>query len=139
MGQYFKLVNLTKREFVRPWDIDGGAKLWEWTANLNQCGVILSLINGRWKESRIVLVGDYDSSKLYDTVSEEYKNVSSIAKKLFNSTETQKLIKSKKKLYLINKNKNQYIAGSFKQLSICLPLVLRQSDSRGGGDIYEDY
>jgi hypothetical protein len=33
MGQYFKAVNLDKREFVCPWCLDGGAKLWEWCAN----------------------------------------------------------------------------------------------------------
>jgi hypothetical protein len=33
MGQYFKAVNLDKREVVCPWCLDGGAKLWEWCAN----------------------------------------------------------------------------------------------------------
>ena len=33
MGQYFKAVNLDKREYVCPWCIGGGAKLWEWAAN----------------------------------------------------------------------------------------------------------
>ncbi len=33
MGQYFKAVNLDKREVVCLWCLDGGAKLWEWAAN----------------------------------------------------------------------------------------------------------
>jgi hypothetical protein len=33
MGQYFKAVNLDKREYVCPWCIGGLAKLWEWAAN----------------------------------------------------------------------------------------------------------
>lgn len=33
MGQYFKAVNLDKKEVVCPWCIGGGAKLWEWAAN----------------------------------------------------------------------------------------------------------
>lgn len=33
MGQYFKAVNLDKYEYVCPWCIGGGAKLWEWAAN----------------------------------------------------------------------------------------------------------
>lgn len=33
MGQYFRVVNKTKKEYVSPWDIGGGAKLWEWCAN----------------------------------------------------------------------------------------------------------
>jgi len=33
MGQYFKAVNLKKREYVCPWCIGGLAKLYEWSAN----------------------------------------------------------------------------------------------------------
>lgn len=33
MGQYFKAINIDKQEFVCPWCISGGAKLWEWGAN----------------------------------------------------------------------------------------------------------
>jgi hypothetical protein len=33
MGQYFKAVNFDKREYVCPWCLGGGAKLWEWAAN----------------------------------------------------------------------------------------------------------
>ncbi|MEZ5942910.1 MAG: hypothetical protein R3C18_16075 [Planctomycetaceae bacterium] len=33
MGQYFKAVNTQKQEYVCPWCIGGGAKLWEWAAN----------------------------------------------------------------------------------------------------------
>ena len=33
MGQYFAAVNKDKKEFVCPWCIGGGAKLWEWAAN----------------------------------------------------------------------------------------------------------
>lgn len=33
MGQYFKPVNITKQEYVCPWCIGGGAKLWEWAVN----------------------------------------------------------------------------------------------------------
>lgn len=95
MGQYFKLVNLDKREVVCPWCLGGGAKLWEWAANTQ--GSVLTLllrksdeggggdfygyrkgvgegqsidcplspIAGRWAGDRIALVGDYDSSHLW--------------------------------------------------------------------------
>jgi len=33
MGQYFKAINTKKQEYVCPWCIDCGAKLWEWAAN----------------------------------------------------------------------------------------------------------
>lgn len=42
MGQYFKAVNLDKREVVCPWCIGGGAKLWEWAANPQ--GAVLTLL-----------------------------------------------------------------------------------------------
>lgn len=42
MGQYFKAANLDKREFVCPWCINGGAKLWEWAANPQ--GAIFTLL-----------------------------------------------------------------------------------------------
>ena len=32
MGQYFRLLNYDKREYVDPWDLGGVAKLWEWCA-----------------------------------------------------------------------------------------------------------
>ncbi len=42
MGQYFKAVNLDKREVVCPWCLDGGAKLWEWCAN--RYGAVFALL-----------------------------------------------------------------------------------------------
>jgi hypothetical protein len=103
MGQYFTLVNLDKREYVCPWCIGGGAKLWEWAANTSSsvisllirksdeggrgdyygyrrgCGEggpihgPLSSIVGRWAGDRIALVGDYDSSKLWNEVAEHQR------------------------------------------------------------------
>jgi len=95
MGQYFKAVNLDKREYVCPWCMGGGAKLWEWAANTQGAvftlllrksdeggggdlygyhrgcdeggpiGCPLSPIAGRWAGDRVCLIGDYDSSKLW--------------------------------------------------------------------------
>jgi hypothetical protein len=105
MGQYFKLVNLDKREYICPWCIGGGAKLWEWAANtqgailmlllrksdeggggdtygyhkgVGEGGAIqcpLSPIAGRWAGDRIALVGDYDSSKLWQELP-TFRNIS---------------------------------------------------------------
>lgn len=105
MGQYFKAVNLDKREYVCPWCIGGGAKLWEWAANAqgsiftlllrksdeggggdfygyrkgcDEGGPIdcpLSPIAGRWAGDRIALLGDYDSSKLWDKLP-RFRNIS---------------------------------------------------------------
>ena len=105
MGQYFKAVNLDKREYVCPWCIGGGAKLWEWAANRqgsvfalllrksdegeggdfygyrkggDEGGPIhctLSPIAGRWAGDRIALVGDYDSSGIWGELG-DYRNIS---------------------------------------------------------------
>lgn len=54
MGQYFKAVNLDKRELVCPWCIGGGAKLWEWAANAY--GAIFTLL---LRKSSATGGGDY--------------------------------------------------------------------------------
>jgi len=140
MGQYFKCINLDKQEFLEP---EGGFKLWEWTANLDESGLITALLMDHWAGDRLVLLGDYDTSKkfkgLYEKMNDGDKNVLDEAKDLFFSDEIQDLIGSKKTLYLINEDKKVFVKGSFKQISICLPLLLRQSTEGGGGDIQEDY
>ena len=104
MGQYFKAVNLDKKEYVCPWCIGQVAKLWEWSANPH--GSIFTLllrkstdggggdfygyhnghgegtpvvnpngVVGRWAGDRVVLVGDYDESHLWDQLS-AYRNIS---------------------------------------------------------------
>ena len=108
MGQYFAAVNTDKKEFVCPWCIGGGAKLWEWAANppgaiftlllrrsdeggggdfygyhrgSGEGGPIrgpLSPIAGRWAGDHIALVGDYDSSRLWEELYQRktYRNIS---------------------------------------------------------------
>lgn len=92
MGQYYKAVNTKKQEYVCPWCICGGAKLWEWAANTQ--GSIFTLLlqkssaieevdvevgreimAGRWAGDPIFLVGDYDDSGLYRKA-ERYRNIS---------------------------------------------------------------
>jgi hypothetical protein len=105
MGQYFKAVNTDKKEFVCPWCIGGGAKLWEWAANpqgaiftillrksdeggggdyygyakgCSEGGPIacdVSPVVGRWAGDRVVLIGDYDSSNLWNEL-DAYRNMS---------------------------------------------------------------
>lgn len=112
MGQYFILVNLDKEEYITSGDIGGASKLSEWCGNL-QAGIIPFLLAqgpddgilgdgerylkeretgevqphpewGRWAKDRIVLVGDYDESKLSYKAREEFENVSETVLKEFN-------------------------------------------------------
>jgi hypothetical protein len=97
MGQYFKAINLDKREYVCPWCVGEVAKLWEWAANPHGALFTLllrksteggggdfhgltyeengSAIVGRWAGDRVVLCGDYDDSRLWDALP-RYRNVS---------------------------------------------------------------
>ena len=95
MGQYFMPVNKTKREYFTAWEIGGGAKLWEWCANIH-AAVLAYLLRksdeggggdialddptkfkfaGRWGGDQVYLVGDYDSSNLYQEANDHYRNI----------------------------------------------------------------
>jgi hypothetical protein len=83
MGQYWKPVNIDKREFLDPHKLGCGLKLWEQIANFNSPGVGTALtillavmpekrgggdLNanpfiGRWAGDRVVLVGDYSTDE----------------------------------------------------------------------------
>ncbi len=97
MGQYFKAVNISKKEYVCPWCVGQVAKLWEWSANPH--GSIFTLllrksseggggdfhgptyeqdknaIPGRWAGDHVCLVGDYDESRIWDHI-DGYRNIS---------------------------------------------------------------
>lgn len=82
MGQYWKVVNLDKREFISPHKLATGLKLWEQVANAPGTGAALIILCaaqrdlrgggdlrlddevarrtiGRWAGDRVCLVGDY--------------------------------------------------------------------------------
>jgi hypothetical protein len=78
MGQYYKLCNLTKKEFVNPHKVGVGLKMWEQVCSFPGTGsAVLILIGapaqrgggdiyadvpevaGRWHGDRIALIGDY--------------------------------------------------------------------------------
>ena len=86
-------VNVTKKECVRPWDIGGLAKLFEWCVN-RQSGIFPYLLRkssesgsgdinlenpqfaGHWAGDEVYLVGDYDASNLYEIANTKYRNIS---------------------------------------------------------------
>lgn len=105
MGQYFKIANLDKKEFICAWDIECGAKFKEILFN-NIARIVPYLLRksddsgggdihnfdelqycGRWACDRIVIIGDYDSSNLYDEITEEkgWKSIGKEATDEYNS------------------------------------------------------
>ena len=83
MGQYYKIVNLDRKEYLKPWTFGSGAKLMEICINAHGALVALALLLahgngeglgdvrlkeeddpvadliGSWKGDRIVITGDY--------------------------------------------------------------------------------
>ena len=116
MGQYFKIINEDKKEVINAWDLGGVAKFWEWLYN-RQARVFVWLLRksdgdgggdiplderdqyttlGRWAGDRITLIGDYDSSKLWNTSATkdadgkplpnaDYADISALVSKEFNA------------------------------------------------------
>ena len=109
MGQYHKVYNLDKREFIHAHQIDNGLKL------LEQCGpgdqpttsdaVWLLLANsngrgggdapkhpmvGRWAGDRLVVQGDYaedkDAAYVTEAVRESCANISAEVKEMLRAT-----------------------------------------------------
>ena len=93
MGQYFLVVNTTKKEYLHPHRFGEGLKFMEFT--LDGFGVMHGLahllaqssdgvhmdnpeITGRWIGDHVVIVGDYDDSGLFDAAyeSNEYNDIS---------------------------------------------------------------
>lgn len=89
MGQYYVVVNKTKKEYLNPHVFGDGVKAWEIVANhstVQALGILLirsdeggggdlqeqrednPQIVGRWADDQLVIIGDYDSSDLYAEV-----------------------------------------------------------------------
>ena len=102
MGQYFAIVNEDKKEYIHPHNIGHGAKLWEICVN-NLGGPLLYLLRrsdetgggdvnwpdklefaGRWAGDKIVVIGDYDSSNLYQHAREEFTDIGNQLAKEYN-------------------------------------------------------
>ena len=83
MGQYHKLINVTKKEFVHPHNLDTGLKQWEHTRigkkGLDFIQYLLTMtspgngggdlpfttISGRWAGDIVMIVGDYTDWKRF--------------------------------------------------------------------------
>lgn len=73
MGQYFKPVNLDKKEFIESWDLGCGAKLMEHSYIGNSlCNNIEMLLvkGGRWNNCRLVWAGDYAEREINQKICE---------------------------------------------------------------------
>ena len=100
MGQYFVIVNEEKEELLHPYKLGSWSKFWEMCANKSPFAVLGYLLFrssdrsiagknggemlGRWAGDRIVTVGDYDDSGLYQHASDNFKDISDPVREEFN-------------------------------------------------------
>lgn len=108
MGQYWKIVNLDKKQYLDPWNLGTGAKLWEQLANAVSGRALIVLlapmpvrrgggdlqpdpIIGSWAGDRIVMAGDYSEDQdlpgcpvpfgeLYRMATDDYTDISGAVK-----------------------------------------------------------
>jgi hypothetical protein len=94
MGQYFIVVNMTKKEYLYPHAFNDGLKATEFGSGRRTLSALHVLLTkssgggggdyqddptgmiGSWAGDRIWIVGDYDKSKLYDKAQKSYTDIS---------------------------------------------------------------
>lgn len=92
MSEYFRIVNLDKKEWLDPLKLGDSLKvtdlIYTQYGAMSALGILLvkstwaysgewpSKIFGAWAGDRIVIIGDYDESKLYEQLETEYKDIS---------------------------------------------------------------
>ena len=99
MGQYYKIVNKTKKEYLDPHTFGNGIKLMEFVSDgrgvLQGLAILLADGNGRgggdlhsdnkligsWAGDKVYVSGDYSDSGLYEKA-EKYKDINEISEKL---------------------------------------------------------
>lgn len=92
MGQYYKILNKTKKQYIEPYVFDNGAKLMEFTSTgkgmLQGLSILLANGNGRgggdlhsdrkivgsWAGDNIVIEGDYADNSMYDIMDKDSDN-----------------------------------------------------------------
>lgn len=72
MGQYYKIINVDKKQVMEPLDFENGMKLTEWAWSGNWLVLaLLNLLKDEWKGDRVYVVGDYAETKDRKDDSEE--------------------------------------------------------------------
>jgi hypothetical protein len=149
MGQYYKPINIDKKEFVYSHNYNNGLKLMEhsWIGN-DFVGVIENLIaeGGDWHGDRIVWAGDYaDPDKgrknnLYSIIGDKEGN------------EIQPEVTKNKYRYVLNMDTKEFV--DTKKIPVSdvytddkgkewpfmihpLPLLTCEGNGRGGGDFHK--
>lgn len=147
MGQYYKVVNLDKGEYLAPTDYGNGLKLMEhsWIKN-NFMLVVEKLLATHWKKDRIVWAGDYgdEGRFLEPEMSKNFDGDPTLyyfAYLKFNALKGLEQADPDEYRYLINHTKKEFLDKKplpDKNGWIVHPLSILTSNGngRGGGDYF---
>lgn len=129
-------VSIDKKQYVCPFDFDEGLKLMEHsyvgTKMMNQIESLLSK-DGAWHKTKIVWAGDY-ANAIIEGTTENYYDLADTSIE-FTKVETKQDCRGFR--YIINHSRGLYIDMSkIKKPDDIhpLPLLLNESNGRGGGD-----
>lgn len=59
MGQYHAIYNLDKKAYYSPRDIGSNVKLLEFGEDMLPTALMITLLDGQWKNDRVCVIGDY--------------------------------------------------------------------------------
>ncbi|HZK52999.1 MAG TPA: hypothetical protein VFC84_02165 [Desulfosporosinus sp.] len=140
MGQYYRVVNIDKREYLSPSDYHNLLKLMEHSYARNEfVDAVVNLLAKEWKGDRIVWAGDYGDEGLFTPLGYE-GNLYNYAQETFAKIENANIQSTEKYSYICNedtkifvelkglpKNDDDYVIHP-------LPLLTASGNGRGGGD-----
>ncbi len=162
MGQYFLIVNVTKKEYVHPHDFRNGSKLGEQTTSINIFNMLMidkktteifsifvnkyykslfyifpSNLLGSWKDDEIIFAGDYSTkNKYFKMCTEENSSYTNIFDYFVDDTKIlHKLnyVNIKDKYYYYNVEKKEcYVSGD--EYNYILYLISDDRDNKYSWD-----
>lgn len=154
MGQYYKPINLEKKEFLRSYEYDNGAKLMEHSYIGNNFIAAVEFLlspDGHWHKTPFVWAGDYMDDGLFldklpheqvrQLFNEEEKTLYAYARHHFKEYKGEHAF-NPDLIFIVNHSKNEYVDRSkliahFQKDNLTinpLPLLTCSGNGRGGGD-----
>lgn len=90
MGQYYRIINVDKREVLYSFDFGNGQKLMEWSWNGNpMVRAMLNLMEDEWKGDRVYVCGDYAEDDSCEPWSDAYRDtLSEIPDGIYSASST---------------------------------------------------
>ena len=133
MGQYYKVINKTKKEYLTPYTFGNGAKLMEFTSTgvgiLQGLSILLANGNGRgggdlsshspligsWSGDSISIEGDYADDTLWDEIDAKNSKWKDISYETYSVLLEDSWMRDRK-AEEIRKHGTQYMFGDEKKL-----------------------